>query len=99
MNSIKFKPVAWLTAFNATLIAIIGAAQLYPIIPANVLTVLTFVTAVLSAILGGVTFTKVTPLARPRDNAGEPLVPLYAQRSAAEGRLAPKPRREYGDPV
>lgn len=71
----KFKPVAWLTTFYATLGAIVSANQLYPLIPEKIMAIIGFVGVVVSIVLGVKTFNRVTPVARPRDAQGGLLVP------------------------
>lgn len=76
----KFKPVAWLTAFYALLGALLAANQVFSILPSAWVGIIGFVAAVLGILLGKATYNRVTPLARPRNAAGEPLKPKWGDR-------------------
>lgn len=72
----KFEPVRIMTVTVATATALLGVGELTSILPATVVGAAVTGVAVLTAILGALTRARVTPLARPRDAVGTPLVPV-----------------------
>lgn len=71
----KLNPVAWLTTLIAVLTAADGALEGLHILSPTVAATAAGAIAVLTAILGAITHTRVTPLANPRDDNGRALVP------------------------
>lgn len=71
----KYQPVRIMTVIVAVLTALLGVGDLTSILPATVVGAAVTGVAVLTAILGALTRARVTPLARPRDAVGTPLVP------------------------
>lgn len=79
VKSFLTKPVAWLTTVSAAL----GTATTAEIaltatpvhLPAWVAGYTAAATVIVTAVLGVLTYKRVTPVAAPRDNAGRPLVP------------------------
>lgn len=78
IRGIKIQPVAWLTGVVTVLVAVEGANEALHFLPAAWTPYLLGAIAVVTAILGVLTQGAVTPLARPRDDAGNPLVPKWA---------------------
>ena len=71
----KFEPVRWMTLVLAILSALASTAAFTDLVPRPVLGAMGVAIVLLTAVLGAVTRGAVTPLARPRDAAGGPLVP------------------------
>lgn len=71
----KLNPVAWLTTLIAVLTAADGALEGLHVLSPGVAAAGAGLIAVLTAVLGAVTHTKVTPVANPHDNNGRALVP------------------------
>jgi hypothetical protein len=69
----RTKPVAVLTAVYSALIVLLGTAAVTDLLPTKVLAAVTIVVAILGALLGGNVYSRVTPLADPRDDRGRPL--------------------------
>lgn len=70
----KFEPVRWMTVTLVVLTALAGTTELTDLLPPAVAGALLVGIALLTAVLGAVTRSAVTPVARPRDAAGVPLV-------------------------
>jgi hypothetical protein len=75
-TKIRHNPVAALTTLVSLLVALDAALEPLGVLTAQQSAIAGGVIAVSTAILGAITHGKVTPLARPRDNGGRPLVPL-----------------------
>lgn len=69
----KFEPVRWMTLVLTVLSALAGTAAFTDLLPAPVLGAVGVAIAVLTAVLGVLTRSAVTPLAQPRDAGGTPL--------------------------
>jgi hypothetical protein len=78
LGSFKFKPVAWLTSVVTVLVAVEAVNETAHLLPERWTPYLLGTIAVLTAALGALTHGAVTPLARPRDDAGNALVPKWA---------------------
>lgn len=74
----RFAPVAWASTALVLINAALGANELpgAHVIPERVMPYVLFADALLAAILGRAAHARVTPLADPRDNDGEPLHPI-----------------------
>lgn len=83
LKSIKFKPVAWLTGLVSVLTALEAVDAKVHVLPAAWTPYLVGAIAVLTVVLGALVHGVVTPLARPRDDAGTPLVPKWAVQEGA----------------
>lgn len=77
-RGIKLHPVAWMSGLLTVLIAVEAVDRAAHLLPAAVAPYLLGAIAVLTAVLGKLAHGVVTPLARPRDDAGTPLVPKWA---------------------
>jgi hypothetical protein len=73
---ISRNPVAVLTTLYSVLAAVAAIVVELNLLPDHVTGYLTAAVAVLAAILGALTHTKVTPLVNPKNNDGVPLVPV-----------------------
>jgi prepilin signal peptidase PulO-like enzyme (type II secretory pathway) len=67
--------IAALTTLYSVLAAVAAIVVELNLLPDNVTGYLTGAVAILAAILGALTHTKVTPLVNPRNNDGVPLIP------------------------
>jgi hypothetical protein len=76
MTWIRHNPVMALTSLYTILAAVDAVLIDAHALPSSVLTVVTGAVAVLAAILGAVTHTKVTPVIDPKNDEGVPLVPV-----------------------
>jgi hypothetical protein len=92
MKGFKFQPVAWLTTASA----ILGAATTISVtppfsehIPDSVTAWLGGATVVVTTVLGVLAHNRVTPLAAPRDNDGNRLVPAGPVRADKTGTVTP----------
>lgn len=72
MNS---KPVATLVTVATVALAILTALAGTGVLSGRAAAIAAAAIAVINAVLGAITHGKVTPLARPRDSSGRPLVP------------------------
>lgn len=73
----KLYPVAWLTTAAVVVGAVLEADRQYHMLPATWAHWVAYGALVLGLIVAGVkAHSAVTPLARPRDDAGVPLVPV-----------------------
>ncbi|HEX6968859.1 MAG TPA: hypothetical protein VF174_08650 [Micromonosporaceae bacterium] len=77
----KVEPVRWMGLILAALVALSGVEAFLDLLPSWARAALAAAIAVLTAVLAEATREKVTPLARPRDAAGQPLVPTWAQKT------------------
>ena len=77
-KGLKIQPVAWMTTVLGVLVAAEAVDQAVRVLPAGWAPYLLGAIAVLTAVLGKLAHGAVTPLARPRDDAGNPLVPKWA---------------------
>jgi len=81
IKGFRLEPVRWATAALAIVTALIGANELVhdltgtDIVPAGLTPYLLGAEALLALLLGKTVRDRVTPLARPRDDAEVPLVP------------------------
>lgn len=75
IRGIKVQPVAWMTTVLGVLVAVEAVNEGAHLLPASWSPYLLGAIATLTAILGVLTHGAVTPLVRPRDDAGVPLVP------------------------
>src|SRR5688572_26443423 len=75
MKNFRFQPVAWMTSILAVLDAVIAANELYPVVPESWTPMLLFISAALTAVLGRMVWSRVTPLADPHAANGRELVP------------------------
>lgn len=78
MKAFRFQPVAWLTTASAILGAAATISATPPFaghVPDSVSAWLAGATVIVTVVLGVLAHNRVTPLAAPRDNAGNPLVP------------------------
>lgn len=73
MNS---KPVATLVTVGTVLLALLTALAGTGVLSGKLAAVVAGGIAILNAVLGVVAHSKVTPLAKPQDSTGRPLVPL-----------------------
>jgi hypothetical protein len=71
----KFAPVAWATTVLTLLNAALAANEIFDVIPDRVMPYVLFADAALAALLGRAVYNRVTPVAAPHDDAGNPLVP------------------------
>jgi len=78
IKTFKIKPVAWMTTLLSVLVALEALDRAAHLLPAGWSPYLLGAIAVLPAVLGALTHGAVTPLAQPRDDAGNPLVPKWA---------------------
>jgi len=85
-KKIKFRPVAWMTWVLGVLVTVEAVNEGAHLLPAGWTPYLLGAIAVLTAVLGKLAHGAVTPLARPRDDAGTPLVPKWA---AQDGQTPP----------
>jgi hypothetical protein len=92
LKSIKFKPVAWMTGLLTVLVAAEAVDRVAHLLPAAWTPYLLGAIAVLTAVLGRLAHGAVTPLAAPRDNAGMPLVPKWAQSPGTDPATTAPPR-------
>jgi hypothetical protein len=76
IKGIKVQPVAWATSLLTVLVAVEAVNEGAHLLPASWSPYLLGAIAALTAILGVLTHGAVTPLARPRDDAGVALVPV-----------------------
>jgi hypothetical protein len=76
MNWIRRNPVAALTTLYTVLAAVYGVIASTELLPDRVVASVGIGVAILAAILGALTHTKVTPLANPKNSDGVPLVAL-----------------------
>lgn len=78
MRKFRFEPVKWLTTVSAVLVIATGATQTPPFDHVHWIAAgtpyLAGATAVVTAILGALARSKVTPLARPQTADGRALV-------------------------
>lgn len=74
-------PVAWLSVAVAALTAGDAAAEQASLLTPLESSIVGLVIAVLTLAAGRVAHNAVTPLARPRDSSGRPLVPLSSAAS------------------
>lgn len=91
-RSIKINPVAWMTTLLAVLTAAEAVNAKVHLLPPSWTPYLVGAIALLTAVLGALTHGAVTPLARPRDDAGNPLVPKWAQSPVPKPQTPPDPR-------
>jgi hypothetical protein len=89
LKTIKFNPVAWMTTLLTVLGALEAANEALHFLPASWSPYLLGAIAVLTAVLGKLVHNNVTALARPRDDAGNPLVPKWAAGDTAAPRIPP----------
>jgi hypothetical protein len=68
-------PVAWLTTLVTTLVAVDTALEGLHVLSVTQATWAGGIIAVLTAILGAITHSQVTPLVAPKDSSGRSLVP------------------------
>jgi hypothetical protein len=78
IKTFKIKPVAWMTTLLSVLVALEALDRAAHLLPAGWSPYLLGAIAALTAVLGALTHGAVTPLAQPRDDAGNPLVPKWA---------------------
>lgn len=98
-KSFRFEPVRWAAGALALVTALIAMNELVhdttntDIIPAGATPYLLGAEVLLTLLLGHAVRNRVTPLARPQDDAGTPLVPKsMAGRPASDaGRSRPNP--------
>jgi len=97
MTKFKFEPVRWMTATLGVLVAVEAVNEGAHLLPAAWSPYLLGAIAVLTALLGKLTRDRTTALARPRDDAGAPLVPKWAAERPdvpSRGRLSPLGEQE-----
>jgi hypothetical protein len=80
MRWIQHNPVAALTTLYTVLAAATGAIIELHLLPDKVTGYATGAVAVLAAVLGAITHTKVTPLVNPKNADGVPLIPVPYRR-------------------
>lgn len=81
MSGFKFEPVKWMTWIVGMLTALSAVPLFMDWLPANVSAGILLAIAVLTSILGALARNRVTPLARPRDEADRPLIRATSPRS------------------
>jgi hypothetical protein len=82
--NVNLYPVRWLTGAAVVVGAVLEADHQFHILPASWGHWVAFAALALGLIVAGAkTHGAVTPLAKPRDNAGVPLVPLNMTSKAA----------------
>lgn len=91
IRGFKVQPVAWMSTVLTVMVAVEAVNEGAHLLPAAWTPYLLGAIAVLTAILGVLTHGAVTPLARPRDDAGVPLVPKPFVRGAADSAAPPTP--------
>lgn len=74
MSGFKFEPVKWMTAILGVLIALSSVQMFMDVLPDRVQAGILLAITILTAVLGKLVRDKVTPVARPRDEAGRPLI-------------------------
>jgi hypothetical protein len=74
MSGWTFEPVRWLSIIVGLLVALEGVQEFVDLLPERVNGWVLILIAVGTAVLGKLARDKVTPLARPRDEDGRPLV-------------------------
>jgi hypothetical protein len=75
IDNIRRYPVRWMSGAMAVLSAVIAYLAAEHLASRTVLAWLGLISVILSGVLGQVTHSAVTPLADPKNSAGEPLVP------------------------
>lgn len=91
-RGIKIQPVAWMTTILGVLVAVEAANEAIHFLPAAWSPYLLGAIAILTAVLGKLVHGVVTPLARPRDDAGTPLVPKWAAGGGVSAKAPPSSR-------
>jgi hypothetical protein len=80
MRWIRHNPVAALTTVYTVLATVTGVVIELHLLPDTVTGYAAGAVAVLAAVLGAVTHTKVTPLVNPKNAEGVPLIPVPYRR-------------------
>jgi hypothetical protein len=81
--SFKFEPVKWMTVTLGVLVALASVSEFMDLLPDKVQTGVLIAITLLTAILGKQVRDKVTPLAAPQNEAGQPLVPVNGKSTVA----------------
>lgn len=81
MSGFKFEPVKWMTVTVGVLVGLEGVQEFVDLLPETVNGYIMIAIAIGTAVLGKLAHDKVTPLARPRDEAGRPLIRATPPRS------------------
>lgn len=74
MSGFRFEPIKWMTVILGVLVALEGVQEFADLLPEKVNGFILLAIAILTGVLGKLARDKVTPLARPRDEAGRPLI-------------------------
>lgn len=80
MRSWEIEPVKWATVLLGILIALSSVQMFFDWLPDRVQAGILLAIAILTAVLGKTVRDRVTPLARPRDEDGRPLIRATAPR-------------------